>query len=153
MVEPTHPPFDAAMKRHLVMALAAWFPLAAQAADKDPTDYSIRQYGVMLGVALLGGLVSWINKVRAGQLPAWSLMQLVGELATSAFSGLLCFWICEWTNTPQLLTISLVAIAGHMGTRAIILFERWAERRYGLRLPDDHIDTGGEDAKATDRPQ
>lgn len=123
--------------KHILLALAALAPMAATAAEKTPEDYSVRQYGVMLGVALLGGLVSWITKVRSGQLPAWSLMQLVGELATSAFSGLICFWLCEWTNTPQLLTISLVAISGHMGTRAIILFERWAERRYGLKLPQD----------------
>lgn len=130
MVDRNHHETDLPIMRALMLAIASLLPLAAQATDKDPMDYSVRQYGMALGVALLGGLVSWINKVRAGQLPAWSLMQLVGELATSALSGLICFWICEWTNTAPLLTISLVAISGHMGTRGIILFERWAERRY-----------------------
>lgn len=112
-----------------LMAAMTLLPTIAQAADKDPSEYSLKEYGMMLGAAMLGGLVSWINKVRTGRLPKWSLMQLIGELCTSALSGLLCFWLCEWAGTPRLLTISLVGIAGHMGTRAIILFERWAEKR------------------------
>ncbi len=121
--------------RQLLAALVAASPFAARAAEKDPLDYSLGQYGAMLAIALLGGLVSWIGKVRRGDIAAWNVMQLVGELATSAFAGLLCFWICEAVDTPSLVTISLVGISGHMGTRAIVIFERWAARKYGLQVP------------------
>jgi hypothetical protein len=125
--------------RRLLAALVAATPFAAEAAtatvEKDPLNYSLGQYGAMLSVALLGGLVSWIGKVRRGDVGAWNIMQLVGELATSAFAGLLCFWICEAFGTPSLVTISLVGISGHMGTRAIVIFERWAARKYGLQVP------------------
>lgn len=90
----------------------------------------------MLGTALLGGLVSWYAKVKRGELRGWSLMQLIGELSTSAFAGLLCFWLCEFANTPQLVTVSLVGIAGHMGTRAISAFEAYAEKRWGITAKD-----------------
>lgn len=103
----------------------------ARAATKDPLDYPLRQYGFMLAVALLGGLVSWLAKVRAGQTQAWHLMGLIGELCTSAFAGLLAFWLCEWASTPSILTAPLVGIAGHMGTRAIATFEDFAQRRWG----------------------
>lgn len=132
--------------RRLLAALVAATPFAASAAtatvEKDPLNYSLGQYGAMLSIALLGGLVSWIGKVRRGDVGAWNIMQLVGELATSAFAGLLCFWICEAFGTPSLVTISLVGIAGHMGTRAIIIFERWAAKRYGMTMPESTDRTG-----------
>lgn len=110
---------------HLLIPAAVW----AQVKLKDPLDYSLRTYGLMLGVALLGGFVSWYAKVRKGDLPAWSLNHLVGELATSALAGLLCFWLCEWAGFQPLLTAALTGIAGHAGTRAIAAFEEWAAKR------------------------
>lgn len=104
---------------HLVMAQAT----------KDPLGYSLKTYGLILGMSLLGGFVSWYAKVRRGDLPGWSLMQLVGELCTSAFAGLVAFWLCEWANFPQLLTAPIVGVAGHMGTRGIQLLERIGEAR------------------------
>lgn len=105
---------------------------AAEVAAKDPLNYPLKQYGFVLAMALLGGLVSWIAKVRAGTLQAWNLMSLVGELCTSALAGLLCFWLCEWQGFSPLLTASLVGIAGHMGTRALLMAEKVAERKWGV---------------------
>ena len=104
----------------------------AWAQAKDPLGYPLKQYGLMLGIALLGGLVSWFAKIRRGELAAWNVMHLVGELSTSAFAGLIAFWICEWAAFSPVLTASLVGIAGHMGTRAIAAFEEFAQRRWGL---------------------
>lgn len=108
---------------------AAW----AQAVTKDPLSYSIRQYGLVLFLSLLGGLASWYAKVRKNELPATSLFALVGELATSAFSGLLAFFVCEGLDLPPLYTAAVVGVAGHMGNKAIT----WAEtalKRRGERL-------------------
>jgi hypothetical protein len=107
----------------------------AVAADRDPLEIPLRQYAYLLGIALLGGLVSWYSKVQAGAMRAWSLTALIGELATSAFAGLLAFWLCAWSGTPQLVTAALVGIAGHMGTRAIAAFEQWAQERFGKGAP------------------
>lgn len=84
----------------------------------------------MLAVALLGGLVSWIAKVRKGDASPYNIMHLVGELATSAFAGLLAFWLCAYLNTPGPLMACLVGVSGHMGTRAIGMFEEWAAKRF-----------------------
>jgi len=113
-----------------VTALAMTLPASAS-ADRDPLEYSLREYGLVLALALLGGVVSFYAKVRAGQVMAWNLMQLVGELATSAFAGLLTFWLAESAGAPKLVTICLVGIAGHMGARAISAFEAWAYARWG----------------------
>ena len=50
----------------------------------DPTEVTLREYGFILGVALLGGIVSWFAKVRQGTANPWNVLQFVGELATSA---------------------------------------------------------------------
>lgn len=121
------------MLRHRIAALllAASMAAPATASDKDPLDYSLRQYGAILAVALIGGFVSWLAKVRAGTLRGFNVLHLIGELATSAFAGLMMFWVCEWAGAPKLLTICLVGIFGHMGTRGIALLESWAEKRFG----------------------
>jgi hypothetical protein len=106
-------------------------PIVARAEAKDPLSYPLKQYGLMLVTALLGGLVSWIAKIRKGEAKPWALSQLVGELTTSAFAGLIAFWLCEWANAPDALTPALVGIAGHMGTRAVTAFEDFATKRWG----------------------
>lgn len=116
-------------KRLLAMTLALHLTTAA-AANKHPLEYPLRDYGLLLGVALLGGLVSWSAKVRGGKAKAWGLTQLIGELTTSAFAGLLVFWLMEWASAPLLLTVSTVGVAGHMGARAIDLLERAGEKRF-----------------------
>jgi hypothetical protein len=125
------------MKNLLVITLLClhlWMPATAWAQSmKNPLDYSLKTYGLILAVALLGGFVSWYAKVRKGELPGWSVNHLIGELATSALAGLLCFWLCEWANFQPLLTAALAGIAGHMGTKAIGMFEEWAAKR-ALRM-------------------
>lgn len=124
-------------------ALLVCAPVINWAADtaqviKDPLNYPLRQYGFMLGTALLGGLVSWYAKVRKGDIQAASITQLIGELCTSAFAGLLTFWGCEAAGMSPLYTAALVGIAGHMGTRAIAWAEETAKRRFGGNEPEVH---------------
>lgn len=134
--------------RHRIAATLLTLGLHAHASpqpmDKDPLDYSLRQYGLVLLFALLGGLVSWVSKVRAGKLRAFQMLHLVGELATSALAGLLMFYFCEWLGLPKLLTICLVGVFGHMGTRGIALFEQWAERRFHSLAADGSPPPGRE---------
>jgi hypothetical protein len=118
---------------HLLLPATVW----AQARLKDPLDYSLKTYGMILGIALLGGFVSWYAKVRKGELPGWSVNHLVGELATSALAGLLCFWLCEWANFDRLLTAALTGIAGHAGTRGITLFEESMAKRARRTIEGD----------------
>lgn len=129
--------------RNLRSALASLIglliPAAARADAKDPLSYPLKQYGFVLGLALLGGLVSFYAKVRKGEAQALNVMQLVGELTTSAFAGLLCFWLCELAGAPALLGACLVGAAGHMGARAIATFEAFALQRWaqGTQIPKD----------------
>ena len=114
----------------LVAAIIRLPAVAADEATKDPLNYPLKQYGLILGVSLLGGLVAWGNKVRQGHLRAWNLMALIGELATASLAGLLCFWACEWAGFAPNLTASLTGLAGYMGTRALAIAEKKVEQRF-----------------------
>jgi len=128
------------VKKRLLLALLAMHAMNALAADRDPLEIPLREYGAMLAIAVLGGLVSWYAKVRAGQVHVFNVFHLIGELATSAFAGLLAFWFSESMGTPQLITICLVGVAGHMGARAIGVFEDWAAKRWGVQTPTHPAD-------------
>jgi hypothetical protein len=115
---------------HLLQPIAA----QAQTSMRNPLSYSLQEYGLMLGVAIFGGVVAWIRKVRAGDYPAWSLGQLVGEMALAAFAGLLTFWGGEYWGAPQLLTASLAGVAGLASSRFLGLAEAWAQKYIEKRL-------------------
>ena len=84
----------------------------------------------------IGGLVNFYRKVQCGSTRWLNLNELVGEIATSAFVGIITGLLCDWAEAPLSLTFALVGITGHMGGRAIFWLEsavqRAAEKRLGI---------------------
>ena len=113
----------------LIFALQMSGPALAETAPKNPLDYPLKQWMFILGLALFGGWASWWAKVRDGKVHAYNLSSLIGELAISAFVGVVVFFVCEYMNFPPLLTAAVVGVAGHMGTKALTLIEDIAEKR------------------------
>lgn len=97
---------------------------------KDPTTYGIITYLWVGGLSAWGGLIAFLRKREEGRARPWNLAELIGELVTSAFTGVVTFWLCEAANIDPLITAAMVAISGHMGTRALFHMERWAETRF-----------------------
>jgi hypothetical protein len=128
------------LKRGLLAVVLAGLVAAASAGVAEPNredlQVSARLAALVIGMALFGGLVSWITKVRAGSLGPWSIGSLVGELAISAFAGAMCYLLCDAAGLDLRVTICLVGVAGHMGTRAIGAFEGFAMRKWGVLVGD-----------------
>lgn len=101
--------------------------------DKDPTTYSWLTYLLVAALSAWGGIVSWIRKRNDGETRPFNIMELIGEILTSAFAGVLTFWLCEASGIQPLVTAALVGISGHMGSRAIYHIESWAESRFVKR--------------------
>jgi hypothetical protein len=101
--------------------------------SKDPTSYDILTYSWVLGLSMVGGVVSFMRKIREGKARAFNILELVGEIVTAGFAGVLTFWLCEAGSIDPLISAALVGIAGHMGSRTILLLEQWAESK----LPKD----------------
>lgn len=107
---------------------------AAQSAGsvKDPFSYGIAAYLWVIAWASAGGIVSFRQKMKRGDVRAFNIIEFVGELITSAFVGVLAFWICEYSEVPKLLEAVIISISGHMGTRAIFLFEQYMSKKFGV---------------------
>ncbi|MEJ1402646.1 MAG: phage holin family protein [Candidatus Sedimenticola sp. (ex Thyasira tokunagai)] len=96
----------------------------------DPTSYSMITYLWVSGLAAWGGVVNYIRKVKDGHSKRFSITELVGEIVTSSFAGVITFWLCEMSQIDSLFSAVLIAISGHMGARAIYLIEAILEKRY-----------------------
>jgi len=98
--------------------------------EKDPTSYSLLTYLWVFGLSSLGGFISFMNKLKKGHARAFNIAEFMGEIATSAFAGVLTFWMCENANISPLVTAAFVGVSGHMGSRAILLFEEWLSKKF-----------------------
>jgi len=73
-------------------------------------------------LSCLGGLVNYLHKIsRTGA--AFNFFRLCLEIFTSAFVGIVVFLLCDTAELEWSTTAALVAISGHMGTRALFLLE------------------------------
>lgn len=88
----------------------------------------------VIGLSLLGGFVSFYQKLKAGHVRAWNFTEFIGELATSAFVGILTFKACNWLKWDPSLTAAVVGITSHMGSRALFKaeakFSAWADSKF-----------------------
>lgn len=98
--------------------------------EKSPENYTLLTYFWVFGLSALGGAVSFMRKVREGHARAWNFAELLGEIATSAFAGVMTFYLCEWSGFAPLATAAFVGIAGHMGSKAIALLEGFFETKF-----------------------
>jgi len=97
--------------------------------DKDPLAYPLITYAWVFGLSIWGGLVSFARRIKNGDSSPHNLMEFVGEIMTSAFTGVITFYLCQAAGFSQLITAVMVAVTGHMGTRAIYQIERLVEKR------------------------
>lgn len=125
----------------LLFALQMSMPAWAQDDAKGPLNYSLKVYGSILAIALLGGLASWWGKVSKGHLPMWNISALVGELCISAFAGLIAFYLCDYMSLHQGLTAAIVGVSGHAGTKGINwvegLGQRFVEKKLNIETPKE----------------
>jgi asparagine N-glycosylation enzyme membrane subunit Stt3 len=98
--------------------------------DKDPTSYSLVTYLWVFLLAILGGIVNFMRKLQAGHARVFNLIEFIGEIVTSAFAGVITFWLCENAGFPALMTAAFVGVSGHMGSRAIFMFENWLKAKF-----------------------
>lgn len=98
--------------------------------EKSPESYTYLTYLWVFGLSALGGAVSFLRKVKDGHARAWNFAEFFGEIFTSAFAGVMTFYLCEWSGFAPLATAAFVGIAGHMGSKAIAHLESFFETRF-----------------------
>ena len=96
--------------------------------DPTPGDYHWLTYLWVLGLSITGGFISFMRKVKAGESRPFNFVELIGEMTTSGFVGIITFWLCEASAINPLITAAMVGITGHMGSRVLFQLERWAAK-------------------------
>lgn len=110
---------------------------AEVAAAKDPTSYGALTYFWVVALSAWGGTVRFIRKVKAGEMRlGHAIKSLLGEIFTSAFAGVLTFYLAEATGVSGMWTAVLVGIAGHMGGRSLEAIEDVYKRWTGSKGTD-----------------
>lgn len=86
-------------------------------------------------LACWGGAVSYVQHLQKGKRKmCWR--ELLFDLIISSFSGVLTHFLCELVGIEGAKAAMLIAISGHMGTRAIAGFERLRDRVFGFSDTD-----------------
>jgi hypothetical protein len=103
---------------------------------------SLFTWGWVIGLSMLGGFVSFYQKLKAGHVRAWNFTEFIGEMATSALVGIITFKFCLWQGYSSDLTAALVGITSHMGSRALFKaeakFSAWADAKFPPAKGDDN---------------
>ena len=79
-----------------------------------------------------GGVVNHITTLRSGR-KKFRLKELIFDLVVSTFAGLITFYFCRSAGISETMSAVLIAISGHMGTRAIAGFETVYRRIIGAK--------------------
>ena len=101
-------------------------------------------YGLPLLFAVWGGTAGYINKLKQGSC-RFSIGEWIGEICISGFVGVIVFLIVTSYGGSQVVAACSAGISGHMGSRAILLFETIAqlkmEKYLGISLPEEKSET------------
>lgn len=91
----------------------------------DPeTSANAFTYVLMFVLALWGGTVNYVTRIKSGAVLRFSFIEYIGELCISGFSGILVYLLAAHFETPPLLSAAMVGVAGHAGCRMIFIIER-----------------------------
>ena len=110
--------------------------------EKDPNNTALfvewlRQFMPYLTTFFLstwGGVVNHITTLRSGR-KKFQLKELIFDLVVSTFAGLITFYFCRSAGVSETMSAVLIAISGHIGTRAIDGFETVYRRIIGAKEP------------------
>lgn len=100
--------------------------------ERDPTTWSLATWALALGMAVIGGLVNWWTRVKNGHARAMNIIELIGEIVTSGFVGVVAFMLLDALDQPIGICSAASGVGGHMATRLLFLAERnleaWLKR-------------------------
>lgn len=84
------------------------------------------------GLSLLGGIASFLQKMKTGHVRAWNFTELLGELTASGLTGVVVANLCDSMTLPAPMKYALVGIASHMGSRALFKLEALFTSKFSL---------------------
>ena len=78
----------------------------------------------VLVLSAWGGVVRNIRKIKDGEIPGFTFIELVYDIIVSGFVGVLTFLLCQYAGVDSVLSAILIGVSSHMGARALAPFEQ-----------------------------
>ena len=95
--------------------------------SKEPELSFFQQLAAFAALAGLGGVVNYLTTLKTGKKFKWSSFLI--ELVCSAFVGVIFGLFFIATNMPIILAFAGAGVAGHLGTRSLMMLRD----KYGLK--------------------
>ncbi|MCM1512598.1 MAG: phage holin family protein [Oxalobacter formigenes] len=115
----------------MIFLLLVCAPVIARAAEGEFHEiYSLWTIVWVTVWAFFGSLVSYTQRLGRGEIERFSLMEMIGELFTSAFAGWVTFIIAGKSGLDSEIVYCLVGISGHMGARTVFILDTFCGRFY-----------------------
>ena len=103
---------------------------------KDPTTWGAATWLLAFSMAFAGGLVNWYAKLKRGHTRAFNVVELIGEMFTAGFVGLVAFMALDAIDQPLGVCAAAAGVGGHMATRLLFALERVLEARMKKLVAD-----------------
>ena len=102
------------------------FKEKVQGVVEGPLGYSPSTWILVIGFAILGGLVKWFNDYRESA-SSWDKKMIFltfgAQVFTSGFVGIITFLACKNFQLSDTITAVFIGVSGHMGAEAINVFK------------------------------
>lgn len=85
-----------------------------------------------LMLSMIATAAQYAAKVRAGEV--FSVRALILDAVICIFVGICTHMLCEVAGITGYGRSALVAISAHMGTRSMLIYERWRDRVLGVEV-------------------
>lgn len=107
--------------------------------EKDPTNWTIATWMLAIGMAFGGSIVSFYQRYKQRHRKSFTALELLGEIATSAFVGVGAFMLLDSLGQSAGLCAAGAGIGGHMGTRLLFFTETFIIKK--IKDDDDESKT------------
>lgn len=109
--------------------------------QKGPESIDLYTYAWVIWISTVGGIVAFMHKLLKKRTRKFNMLEFIGQCTTSAFSGVIAFWVCQYLEETgylkHTLTPAIVGLAGHMGNRFITFLENGIMRKSPVPAPNE----------------
>jgi hypothetical protein len=105
-----------------------------------PDEVPLKVILLIMGLAMLGGLAHFLDRVRKGDLRAHWGLELACDSLYSLAAGLLVWYIAIAADACQFTAAAMAIIGGHLGARFMFMVQRVVVDKLLDKLAADDTD-------------
>jgi len=88
-------------------------------SHRSPEEISLFTYSFLTFWGLLAGMANHLHRRARAAQKTVRRFELASDLCYCLFSTYMAYFLCEWKEVSEMLTIPIVGVAAHSGARFI----------------------------------